>query len=291
MVLSQGIGPGCCSSSSLALRGDGPAGVCHGCWPAAAGGLAGIAGLTAFYRALAIGKMSIVAPIAATGVCDSGHRRDRRAASIRRRSSSRDRRRERRSRARQPRAEPTRARAGARATRQHRAGAGRRDRLRQPRGRAPRECPLGRALDAAGRAHGGGGGLPCRCGRVARPAPPPIPRSLRVMAPCSCWASSIWRRGFTPWPAPRSAQHRRGRRLAVPAGHGAARALAPRRAGAADPGARDRRGGRRGGADRGGVRAGVRASAQRALLPPRPSRLPERNCDSATVPSQQRIML
>jgi drug/metabolite transporter (DMT)-like permease len=38
-------------------------------WPAAAGGLAGIAGLTAFYRALAIGTMSIVAPIAATGVC------------------------------------------------------------------------------------------------------------------------------------------------------------------------------------------------------------------------------
>ena len=36
--------------------------------PAAAGGLAGIAALTAFYRALAIGTMSIVAPIAATGV-------------------------------------------------------------------------------------------------------------------------------------------------------------------------------------------------------------------------------
>jgi drug/metabolite transporter (DMT)-like permease len=37
--------------------------------PAAAGGLVGIIGLTAFYRALAIGTMSIVAPIAATGVC------------------------------------------------------------------------------------------------------------------------------------------------------------------------------------------------------------------------------
>jgi drug/metabolite transporter (DMT)-like permease len=37
-------------------------------WPAAAAGLGGMAGLTAFYRALSIGKMSIVAPIAATGV-------------------------------------------------------------------------------------------------------------------------------------------------------------------------------------------------------------------------------
>jgi drug/metabolite transporter (DMT)-like permease len=35
----------------------------------AAAGLAGMAGLMAFYRALAIGTMSIVAPIAATGVC------------------------------------------------------------------------------------------------------------------------------------------------------------------------------------------------------------------------------
>jgi uncharacterized membrane protein len=35
----------------------------------AVAGLAGMAGLMAFYRALAIGKMSIVAPIAATGVC------------------------------------------------------------------------------------------------------------------------------------------------------------------------------------------------------------------------------
>ncbi len=37
--------------------------------PAAAAGIAGVAGLAAFYRALAIGTMSIVAPIAATGVC------------------------------------------------------------------------------------------------------------------------------------------------------------------------------------------------------------------------------
>jgi len=36
-------------------------------WPAAAGGLAGAIALSAFYRALAIGTMSIVAPISATG--------------------------------------------------------------------------------------------------------------------------------------------------------------------------------------------------------------------------------
>ncbi|MGZ4321885.1 MAG: EamA family transporter [Solirubrobacteraceae bacterium] len=36
--------------------------------PAVGGGLAGIAALTSFYRALAIGTMSVVAPIAATGV-------------------------------------------------------------------------------------------------------------------------------------------------------------------------------------------------------------------------------
>jgi drug/metabolite transporter (DMT)-like permease len=36
-------------------------------WPAAAAGLAGALALTAFYRALAIGTMSIVAPISATG--------------------------------------------------------------------------------------------------------------------------------------------------------------------------------------------------------------------------------
>ncbi|MBV9838005.1 MAG: DMT family transporter [Solirubrobacterales bacterium] len=36
--------------------------------PAAVGGLGGIVGLMAFYRALAIGTMSVVAPIAATGV-------------------------------------------------------------------------------------------------------------------------------------------------------------------------------------------------------------------------------
>jgi len=36
--------------------------------PAVAGGIGGIVGLTAFYRGLAIGTMSIVAPISATGV-------------------------------------------------------------------------------------------------------------------------------------------------------------------------------------------------------------------------------
>jgi drug/metabolite transporter (DMT)-like permease len=37
--------------------------------PAVGAGLAGMAALSAFYRALAIGTMSIVAPISATGVC------------------------------------------------------------------------------------------------------------------------------------------------------------------------------------------------------------------------------
>jgi drug/metabolite transporter (DMT)-like permease len=36
-------------------------------WPAAAGGIGGLLALAAFYRALAIGTMSIVAPISATG--------------------------------------------------------------------------------------------------------------------------------------------------------------------------------------------------------------------------------
>ena len=36
-------------------------------WPAAAGGVAGVVALAAFYRGLAIGTMSIVAPISATG--------------------------------------------------------------------------------------------------------------------------------------------------------------------------------------------------------------------------------
>lgn len=52
----------------LAARGQAPADVVR-LLPAVAAGLAGVAALTAFYRALAIGKMSIVAPISATGVC------------------------------------------------------------------------------------------------------------------------------------------------------------------------------------------------------------------------------
>lgn len=51
----------------IAVRGSGPPAARY-LWPAAVGGLAGLAGLTAFYRALSIGKMSVVAPIAATGV-------------------------------------------------------------------------------------------------------------------------------------------------------------------------------------------------------------------------------
>jgi len=66
MVLSQGMALGLLFVV-VALRGSGPPAFSR-LWPAAAGGLAGIAGLTSFYRALSIGKMSIVAPIAATGV-------------------------------------------------------------------------------------------------------------------------------------------------------------------------------------------------------------------------------
>jgi drug/metabolite transporter (DMT)-like permease len=51
----------------LAARGKGPPELVH-MLPAAGAGLGGIIGLTAFYRALAIGTMSIVAPISATGV-------------------------------------------------------------------------------------------------------------------------------------------------------------------------------------------------------------------------------
>lgn len=51
----------------LGVRGTGPPALSR-LLPAAAGGIAGLAGLGAFYRALAIGTMSIVAPVAATGV-------------------------------------------------------------------------------------------------------------------------------------------------------------------------------------------------------------------------------
>lgn len=52
---------------ALVVRGSGPPGYVR-LLPAIAGGLAAMAGLLAFYRGLAIGTMSIVAPIAATGV-------------------------------------------------------------------------------------------------------------------------------------------------------------------------------------------------------------------------------
>jgi drug/metabolite transporter (DMT)-like permease len=51
----------------LALRGTGPPEIAK-LVPAALAGTAGLAALAAFYRGLAIGTMSIVAPIAATGV-------------------------------------------------------------------------------------------------------------------------------------------------------------------------------------------------------------------------------
>jgi drug/metabolite transporter (DMT)-like permease len=66
MVISQSIGLACVLIV-MAVRGRAPPEFAR-LLPAAAGGLAGVAALTAFYRALAIGTMSIVAPIAATGV-------------------------------------------------------------------------------------------------------------------------------------------------------------------------------------------------------------------------------
>jgi drug/metabolite transporter (DMT)-like permease len=50
----------------VALSGE-PAPPLDELWPAAAGGIGGLLALAAFYRALAIGTMSIVAPISATG--------------------------------------------------------------------------------------------------------------------------------------------------------------------------------------------------------------------------------
>ena len=52
----------------VAARGQAPPDIAK-LLPAAAAGVAGVAGLTAFYQALAIGTMSIVAPVSATGVC------------------------------------------------------------------------------------------------------------------------------------------------------------------------------------------------------------------------------
>lgn len=67
MLVSQSIGFGAVILV-VTIRGSGPPDTGR-LVASAAAGLAGVAGLTAFYRALAIGTMSIVAPIAATGVC------------------------------------------------------------------------------------------------------------------------------------------------------------------------------------------------------------------------------
>lgn len=66
MVFSQGVGLAMVIAVVVA-RGKGAPDLVR-LLPAMGGGLAGIAALTSFYRALAIGTMSVVAPIAATGV-------------------------------------------------------------------------------------------------------------------------------------------------------------------------------------------------------------------------------
>jgi drug/metabolite transporter (DMT)-like permease len=66
MVLSQGIGV-VCLVVVVAVRGSAPPHLVR-LLPAVAAGIGGVAALAAFYRALAIGTMSIVAPISATGV-------------------------------------------------------------------------------------------------------------------------------------------------------------------------------------------------------------------------------
>ncbi len=66
MLISQAVGLAGLVVA-LAIRGSGPPSL-SAMLPAAAAGLAGIVALAGFYRALAIGTMSIVSPIAATGV-------------------------------------------------------------------------------------------------------------------------------------------------------------------------------------------------------------------------------
>jgi len=66
MISSQAVGLAVVIGV-VAVRGTGAPGLVR-LLPAVGGGLAGIAALTSFYRALAIGTMSVVAPIAATGV-------------------------------------------------------------------------------------------------------------------------------------------------------------------------------------------------------------------------------
>ena len=67
VLLSQACGLGAVLLL-VALRGRGAPELSR-LLPAVGAGAAGAAGLFAFYRALAIGTMSIVAPIAATGMC------------------------------------------------------------------------------------------------------------------------------------------------------------------------------------------------------------------------------
>jgi drug/metabolite transporter (DMT)-like permease len=66
MVSSQAVGLAVVIGV-VSIRGTGAPALMR-LLPAVGGGLAGIAALTSFYRALAIGTMSVVAPIAATGV-------------------------------------------------------------------------------------------------------------------------------------------------------------------------------------------------------------------------------
>lgn len=66
VLITQAIGFSCVVVAVI-VRGTGPPAFVK-MLPAVGGGVAGIAGLNAFYQALSIGTMSIVAPIAATGV-------------------------------------------------------------------------------------------------------------------------------------------------------------------------------------------------------------------------------
>ena len=65
LLVSQAVGLAGIAAI-VALSGE-PAPALGDLWPAAAGGAGGLLALSAFYRALAIGTMSIVAPISATG--------------------------------------------------------------------------------------------------------------------------------------------------------------------------------------------------------------------------------
>jgi drug/metabolite transporter (DMT)-like permease len=65
LLVSQGVALLLLLPFALALAGEGPSAAAAG-W-AALGGSAGVIALAAFYRGLAIGTMSVVAPISATG--------------------------------------------------------------------------------------------------------------------------------------------------------------------------------------------------------------------------------